>query len=89
MTVGVEVTQIIINWLIITALFADGAANAVASGFKYVIDVPFTFNVPVVKQFVPVPPVCAKISVTEMLRFNVDGTFVIVIDVSAPLTPAI
>ena len=56
MTVGVEVAQIIINWLIMTALFADGAANAVASGFKYVMPVPFTFNVPVVKQFVPAPP---------------------------------
>jgi predicted naringenin-chalcone synthase len=47
MTVGVALTQIIINWLIMTALFADGAANAVASGFKYVMPAPFTFNVPV------------------------------------------
>ena len=53
MTVGVELTQIIINWLIMTALFADGAANAVASGFTYAMDVLFTFNTPVVKQFVP------------------------------------
>lgn len=89
MTVGVALTQIIINWLIMTERFADGAANAVASGFKYVIDVPFTFNVPVVKQFVPAPPVWAKISVTEMLRFNVVGTFVILIVVSAALTPDI
>ena len=72
-----------------TERFADGAANAVASGFKYVIDVPFTFNVPVVKQFVPAAPVCAKISVTEMLRFKVVGTFVMLIAVSAALTPAI
>ena len=89
MTVGVALTQIIINWLIMTALFADGAANAVASGLKYVMPVPFTFNVPVVKQFVPAPPFWAKISVTEMLRFNVVGTFVILIVVSAPLTDAI
>ena len=89
MTVGVEVTQIIINWLIMTERFADGAANAVASGFKYVMGVPFTFNVPVVKQFVPAAPVCAKISVTEMLRFNVVGTFVILIVVSAAFTLAI
>ena len=89
MTVGVALTQIIINWLIMTALFADGAANAVASGLKYVMPVPFTFNVPVVKQFVPAPPFWAKISVTEMLRFNVVGTFVMLIVVSAALTDAI
>ena len=89
MTVGVELTQIIINWLIITARFADGAANAVASGFKYVMDVPFTFNVPVVKQFVPAPPVCAKISVTDILRFKVVGTLVMLIVVSAAFTAAI
>lgn len=89
MTVGVALTQIIINWLIMTERFADGAANAVASGFKYVMPVPFTFNVPVVKQFVPAPPVWAKISVTEMLRFNVVGTLVMLIVVSAALTPDI
>ena len=89
MTVGVALTQIIINWLIMTERFADGAANAVASGFKYVMPVPFTFNVPVVKQFVPAPPVWAKISVTEMLRFNVVGTLVMLIVVSAALTAAI
>ena len=89
MTVGVALTQIIINWLIITARFADGAANAVASGFKYVMPVPFTFNVPVVKQFVPAPLFCAKISVTEMLRFKVVGTLVMLIAVSAAFTLAI
>ena len=89
MTVGVEVTQIIINWLIMSERFADGAANAVASGLKYVMDVPFTFNVPVVKQFVPAPPVWAKISVTEMLRFKVVGTLVMLIVVIAALTAAI
>ena len=89
MTVGVAPTQIIINWLIMTAIFADGAANAVASGFKYVMPAPFTFNVPVVKQFVPAPPVCAKISVTEMLRFKFVGILVMLIVVSAALTAAI
>ena len=68
---------------------AAGAASAVASGFKYVIEVPFTFNVPVVKQLVPAPPVWASINVMLMLRFNAVGTFVILIVVSAAFTPAI
>ena len=89
MTVGVLLVQIIINWLIMTERAVLGAANAVASGFKYVMELPFTFNVPVVKQNVPALPVWAKISVTEMLRFKVVGILVMLIAVSAALTPDI
>ena len=46
--------------MIIIARDDEGAARAVASGFKYVIPTPFTFNVPVVKQNVPAPPVPAN-----------------------------
>ena len=70
----------------ITVLEAEGAASAVASGFKYVMAVPLTFNVPVVKQFVPVPPDWAKMRVTEMLRFKVVGTLVILMVESAAFT---
>ncbi len=70
-----------------TDLFADGAARAVASGFKYVMDVPLTFSVPVVKQFVPAPAVWAKMRVTEILRFNVVGTLVMLMVDIAAFTP--
>ena len=88
-TVGVPDTHIIVNWLIIIARDDEGAARAVASGFKYVIPTPFTFNVPVVKQNVPAPPVWASIKVILILRFNVVGTFVMLIVVRAAFTAAI
>ena len=66
---------------------ADGMASAVASGFKYVMADPLTFKVPVVKQFVPAPPDWAKMRVTDMLRFKVVGTLVMLMVDSAPFTP--
>ena len=86
---GVAPVQTMINWLMIRARDDDGAANAVASGFKYVTDEPLMFSVPVVKQLVPAPPVWASNNVTEILRFSVVGTLVILMVVKAALTPDI
>jgi len=87
--VGVAPVQTMINWLMIRARDDDGAANAVESGLKYVTDEPLIFSVPVVKQLVPAPPVWASNKVTEMLRFRVVGTLVILMVVIAALTPDI